>query len=242
MFITNTIKIAGCLLMLFERQPARSPTRVVGLGAAAYSPAKYGILTEYLPHEQAGDRQRLDRGPHGRLDHPRHGAGRRADQRRGVRHAARVRLAAASTPASTPRPRPRSRSSSSSTSIAAIFNLYIPRHRRRAQAAAGATRSTLLRDFAHCCTLPVARQARPDLARRDHAVLGRRRDAAVHRPRLGARRARLQPVARPRCCRAWCAIGIALGAVLASVRVSPATARSSVHPARHRHGPDRDRA
>jgi LPLT family lysophospholipid transporter-like MFS transporter len=23
---------------------------VVGLGAAAYSPAKYGILTEYLPH------------------------------------------------------------------------------------------------------------------------------------------------------------------------------------------------
>jgi hypothetical protein len=27
-----------------------SPT--VGLGAAAYSPAKYGILTEYLPHDK----------------------------------------------------------------------------------------------------------------------------------------------------------------------------------------------
>jgi len=25
---------------------------VVGLGAAAYSPAKYGILTEYLPHRK----------------------------------------------------------------------------------------------------------------------------------------------------------------------------------------------
>jgi len=49
MFVANTIKIAGCTLMLFEVNPLVSYA-LVGLGAAAYSPAKYGILTEYLPH------------------------------------------------------------------------------------------------------------------------------------------------------------------------------------------------
>jgi MFS family permease len=48
MFITNTIKIAGCAL-LFHPLLAYA---VVGLGAAAYSPAKYGILTELLPPER----------------------------------------------------------------------------------------------------------------------------------------------------------------------------------------------
>lgn len=50
MFISNTIKIAGCLLMLFTIHPLLAYA-VVGLGAAAYSPAKYGILTEYLEHK-----------------------------------------------------------------------------------------------------------------------------------------------------------------------------------------------
>jgi hypothetical protein len=49
MFISNTIKIGGCLLMFLEVHPLVAYA-VVGLGAAAYSPAKYGILTEYLPH------------------------------------------------------------------------------------------------------------------------------------------------------------------------------------------------
>jgi len=49
MFIANTIKIAGCILMLWGTDPLVAYA-VVGLGAAAYSPAKYGILTEYLPH------------------------------------------------------------------------------------------------------------------------------------------------------------------------------------------------
>ncbi|MBI3525957.1 MAG: lysophospholipid transporter LplT [Betaproteobacteria bacterium] len=49
MFISNSIKIAGCLLMFFNVHPLIAYA-VVGLGAAAYSPAKYGILTEYLPH------------------------------------------------------------------------------------------------------------------------------------------------------------------------------------------------
>ncbi len=49
MFIANTIKVAGCLMMLYGLHPLLA-YGVVGLGAAAYSPAKYGILTEYLPH------------------------------------------------------------------------------------------------------------------------------------------------------------------------------------------------
>ena len=49
MLISNTIKIGGCLMMLFGSHPLLAYA-VVGLGAAAYSPAKYGILTEYLPH------------------------------------------------------------------------------------------------------------------------------------------------------------------------------------------------
>ncbi len=49
MFISNGIKILGCALMFFNVHPLIA-YGVVGLGAAAYSPAKYGILTEYLPH------------------------------------------------------------------------------------------------------------------------------------------------------------------------------------------------
>jgi MFS family permease len=51
MFITNSIKIGGCLLMFFGVHPLLAYA-VVGLGAAAYSPAKYGILTELLPPEK----------------------------------------------------------------------------------------------------------------------------------------------------------------------------------------------
>jgi len=49
MLISNTIKIFGCSLLFFDVHPLFAYA-VVGLGAAAYSPAKYGILTEYLPH------------------------------------------------------------------------------------------------------------------------------------------------------------------------------------------------
>jgi len=49
MFISNNIKIAGCAMMFMGVHPLLAYA-VVGLGAAAYSPAKYGILTEYLPH------------------------------------------------------------------------------------------------------------------------------------------------------------------------------------------------
>ena len=49
MFISNAIKVAGCTMMFFGMHPLFAYA-VVGLGAAAYSPAKYGILTEFLPH------------------------------------------------------------------------------------------------------------------------------------------------------------------------------------------------
>ena len=51
MLISNFIKVAGCLLMLFGTHPLMAYA-IVGLGAAAYSPAKYGILTELLPASQ----------------------------------------------------------------------------------------------------------------------------------------------------------------------------------------------
>lgn len=54
MFISNSIKIIGCALLFFaaHQLSALGAYAVVGLGAAAYSPAKYGILTELLPPEK----------------------------------------------------------------------------------------------------------------------------------------------------------------------------------------------
>jgi MFS family permease len=51
MFIANTIKVFGCALMLFNVHPLLAYA-VVGIGAASYAPAKYGILTEILPPEK----------------------------------------------------------------------------------------------------------------------------------------------------------------------------------------------
>jgi len=49
MLVSNTIKMGGCLMLFLGAHPLFAYA-VIGLGAAAYSPAKYGILTEYLPH------------------------------------------------------------------------------------------------------------------------------------------------------------------------------------------------
>jgi MFS transporter, LPLT family, lysophospholipid transporter len=51
MFIANLIKISGCALIFFQVHPLLAYA-VVGFGAAVYSPAKYGILTELLPPEK----------------------------------------------------------------------------------------------------------------------------------------------------------------------------------------------
>ena len=59
MFLTNAIKVAGCLLMFTYAMFGLTQDgqvalvcvayALVGIGAAAYSPAKYGIVTEMLP-------------------------------------------------------------------------------------------------------------------------------------------------------------------------------------------------
>lgn len=59
MFSTNALKVAGCLLMFFYAAFGLTASgqiylvcvayALVGIGAAAYSPAKYGIVTEMLP-------------------------------------------------------------------------------------------------------------------------------------------------------------------------------------------------
>ncbi|WP_198118712.1 lysophospholipid transporter LplT [Massilia rhizosphaerae] len=51
MFIANLIKVFGCCLIFFGVHPLVACT-VVGFGAAVYSPAKYGILTELLPPDK----------------------------------------------------------------------------------------------------------------------------------------------------------------------------------------------
>jgi LPLT family lysophospholipid transporter-like MFS transporter len=48
MFISNAIKFIGALSMVLGMPPLYA-YGIVGIGAAAYSPAKYGILTELLP-------------------------------------------------------------------------------------------------------------------------------------------------------------------------------------------------
>ncbi|MFP4889426.1 lysophospholipid transporter LplT [Paraburkholderia sp. EG304] len=51
MFISNALKASGCLMMIIGVHPMIA-YGVVGFGAAAYSPAKYGILIELLPAEK----------------------------------------------------------------------------------------------------------------------------------------------------------------------------------------------
>jgi MFS family permease len=48
MLVTNTIKMFGCTLILAKANPLLAYA-IVGFGASAYSPAKYGILAEVLP-------------------------------------------------------------------------------------------------------------------------------------------------------------------------------------------------
>lgn len=51
LFIGNAIKFVGCATMLLGLPPLLAYS-IVGIGAATYSPAKYGILTEILPPEK----------------------------------------------------------------------------------------------------------------------------------------------------------------------------------------------
>lgn len=51
MLVANALKLVGAALMLMGVQPLLAYT-VVGVGAAAYSPAKYGILSELVPADK----------------------------------------------------------------------------------------------------------------------------------------------------------------------------------------------
>ena len=51
MLISNVLKASGCGLMLFGVHPLLG-YGIVGIGAALYAPAKYGILTELLPSDK----------------------------------------------------------------------------------------------------------------------------------------------------------------------------------------------
>ncbi|MGE0311571.1 MAG: lysophospholipid transporter LplT [Lautropia sp.] len=51
MLITNGIKFVGCVMLFWTVHPLLAYA-VVGFGAAAYSPAKYGILIELLPADR----------------------------------------------------------------------------------------------------------------------------------------------------------------------------------------------
>lgn len=51
MLLSNTIKMIGCAAMLLGVHPLLA-YGIVGIGASLYSPAKYGILVEYLPPER----------------------------------------------------------------------------------------------------------------------------------------------------------------------------------------------
>ena len=112
--------------MLFGGHPLWSYA-IVGLGAAAYSPAKYGILTELLPTSQLVKANGWIEGPDDRARSSwaccwagswSGDASRRSCWRSTCR---------SSTPASTRRPKPRSRRSCLLYVIAALFNLRIPR-------------------------------------------------------------------------------------------------------------------
>jgi LPLT family lysophospholipid transporter-like MFS transporter len=187
----------------------------VGLGAAAYSPAKYGILTELLPPSQLVKANGWIEGLTiasiilgvllgGQLVGPRWSP-----------HAAALDFPLLD-PASTPRPRRRSRCSSSSTCWRRCSTCYIPRTEAPLQPAArqpgraGARLLALQRP-------PVARQARPDLAGHDDAVLGRGRQPALHRAGLG-RRALGYGTTQATQLVGVVAIGTAVGAVVASMR------------------------
>ena len=92
MFVSNTIKVAGCLLMLFGGHPLMA---VCG-GRAR----RGGVLAGQVRHPHrtaaavaAGQGQRLDRGPDDRLDHPRRAARRPARRAAGGADAAGLRPA-----------------------------------------------------------------------------------------------------------------------------------------------------
>jgi LPLT family lysophospholipid transporter-like MFS transporter len=189
MFISNAIKVVGCLMMLFGSHPLLAYA-VVGLGAAAYSPAKYGILTELLPPSQLVKANGWIEGLTiasiilgvllgGQLVGPHLAPMLLASTCRvdtGIDTGARGRHRRPDLPVYVHR---------------GCAQPAHPAHRREPCARCRALLA-LLRDFWRCNNAPVARQAGADLAGHHHAVLGRVGQPALHRAGLGRGRAGLQ--------------------------------------------------
>ena len=149
MFISNAIKVVGCLLMLFGAHPL--------LAYAHRRPRRRGVLAGQVRHPDraaaelaAGQGQRLDRGPDDPVDHLRRGARRPAARPR----RSRGRLLSFDMPvidtgiATAPE-----------AAIALIVSLYIdrralqpahPAHRGAAAAARRTASAPLVRDFSNC--------------------------------------------------------------------------------------------
>ena len=201
MLITNAIKIVGCVADAVHACTRSLAYAIVGFGAAAYSPAKYGILTELLPPQQLVV-------ANGWIEGTTVGSiilgvllgGVLISPARSSTMLLGFDLPMIDTGIDTP---PEAAISVITVFyvIAAIFNCVHSRHRRRPPDAEPQP-VFLIREFSHCVDAAVARQARPDLARDDDAVLGRRRDAAVHRDRLGRDARWASTCRRRRSCRA----------------------------------------
>ena len=183
MLITNAIKIVGCALMLFGMHPLVAYA-VVGLGAAAYSPAKYGILTELLPPHQLVI-------ANGWIEGATVGSIILGTLLGGMLISPKIStmllgfdIPMIDTPVDTP-PDAAIAVIMSVYLIAAVFNWFIPDtgvdHRVPSK-----NPFYLIREFSHCVALLVEGSAGSDLARDHDALLGRRRDAAIHRHRLGS--------------------------------------------------------
>ena len=166
---------------------------IVGLGAAAYSPAKYGILTELLPAQKLVV-------ANGWIEGTTVASIILGVLLGGVLISGPVSswLLAIDIPnidtgIDTP-PQAAIAVIMGCYAIAALINWYIPD--TGAQRACAEQESAVPDPRVRPLQPPVvARQARPDLAGHDHAVLGRGRNAAVHRHRLGGDASVLQPLA-----------------------------------------------
>ena len=238
MFITQQrSRSSAACMMLFGAHPLLAYA-VVGLGAAAYSPAKYGILTELLPPSQLVMANGWIEGLTVASIILGVAARRQAGRPRACRDALlALRLPAASTPASTRRREAAIAVIIVVYAIAALFNLRIPRHRRRRCAPmprnplrAGAATS------AHCN----ARLWRDKLGQislaDDDAVLGRRRNLRFIVLAWARARARLQPDAGVDRCRAWSRSARASARSLAVALRARCDQRDERDAARHRDG------
>ena len=239
MFITNMIKVAGCVMMLFH-----ASLDAAGRAGIPHHPARLrgrrprrgGLLAGEVRHPHrapaaaaARRRERLDRRAHRRLDHPRHAASAARSSATPCPARCSASTCRASTPAST-------RAGEAAIAIilfvyviAAVFNLYIPdtgvdHHAPKQEPGLPDPRLRALLPPA------LARQARTDLARDDDALLGRRRDAAVHRAQVGASRRSTTRSRKATALQGISAVGIAVGAVVAGAFRPAAGARSDVLP------------